>query len=58
MCCERGQASVEWTGVVLLVAVVFGALVTVVTVVPAVGRRADGNAKISGVNLLSALYCR
>src|SRR5437764_1069916 len=40
MCCERGQASVEWTGVVLLVALAFGALLTVV---PAVDGRSFGS---------------
>jgi hypothetical protein len=40
MCCQRGQASVEWTGLVLLVAVVFGALVAVV---PAVDGRSFGS---------------
>src|SRR4051794_41951126 len=40
MCCERGQASVEWTGLVLLVALVFGALLTVV---PAVDGRSYGS---------------
>src|SRR4051812_32169542 len=40
MCCERGQASVEWTGLVLLVALVLGA---VVAVVPAVDGRSFGS---------------
>jgi hypothetical protein len=40
MYCERGQASVEWTGLVLLVALVFGALLTVV---PAVDGRSYGS---------------
>jgi len=39
MRCERGQASVEWTGLVLLVALVLGALVAVV---PAVDGRSFG----------------
>ena len=40
MCCERGQASVEWTSLVLLVAVALGALVTLV---PAVDGRSFGS---------------
>jgi hypothetical protein len=33
MCCERGQATVEWTGLVLLVALVLGAILAVVPIV-------------------------
>src|SRR5215212_8337125 len=40
MCCERGQATVEWTGLVLLVALVLGALIAVV---PAVDGRSFGS---------------
>jgi hypothetical protein len=32
MCCERGQATIEWTGLVALVTIVFGALVAFVPV--------------------------
>src|SRR4051794_29378289 len=40
MCCERGQASVEWTGLVLLVALALGAFLSVV---PAVDGRSFGS---------------
>src|SRR4051794_41344038 len=40
MGCERGQASVEWGGLLLLVSLVFGALVAVV---PAVDGRSFGS---------------
>jgi hypothetical protein len=40
MSCERGQSTVEWTGLVLLVALVLGA---VVAVVPAVDGRSFGS---------------
>jgi hypothetical protein len=40
MCCERGQATVEWAGLVLLLALVLGALVAVV---PAVDGRSFGS---------------
>src|SRR4051794_31649333 len=40
MCCQRGQASVEWTALLLLVALTFGALVAVV---PAVDGRSLGS---------------
>jgi hypothetical protein len=40
MCCERGQSTVEWTGLVLLVAVALGALVAVA---PAIDGRSFGS---------------
>jgi hypothetical protein len=40
MCCERGQATVEWAGLVLLLALALGALLTVV---PAVDGRSFGS---------------
>jgi hypothetical protein len=40
MCCERGQSTVEWTGLVLLVALALGALVALV---PAVDGRSFGS---------------
>jgi hypothetical protein len=54
MRCERGQATVEWTGVVLLVALALGA---VVAFVPAVDGRSLGSAVAHAI-LCSAGDCR